>query len=83
MVSAVAMVEAGIGMARMPHFLGHTSAQLERVPGLDLVDYMPIWVLTHPDLRRVPRVAAFMKIVAEGFTRRRGLYLGDDAAGGG
>ncbi len=77
MVSAVALVEAGIGMARMPHFLGSTRPSLMRVPELDLVDYMSIWALTHPDLRQVPRVSAFMKLVAEGFTSRRALYTGD------
>ncbi len=82
MVSAVAMVEAGVGMARMPHFLGAGRPGLERVPGLSLVDYMPIWALTHPDLRQVPRVAAFMKLVAEGFKARRSLYTGGDADDG-
>lgn len=77
MVSAVEMVKAGLGMTRMPHFLGATDPDLVRVEGLELVDYMPIWALTHPDLRRVPRIAAFMKILAEGFSARRGLYSGE------
>lgn len=78
MVSAVALAEAGAAMVRMPHFLGTRHATLRRVPGLPLVDYLPIWILTHPDLRRVPRVAEFMRIVGEGFASRRQLYLGPD-----
>ncbi len=82
MVSAVAMVEAGVGMARMPNFLGATRPGIQRVPGLELVDYMPIWALTHPDLRQVPRIAAFMKLVGEGFKARRALYTGEDTLAG-
>lgn len=76
MVSAFSMVRAGVGMARMPHALGHSAQDLVRVPGLDLVPYIPIWVLTHPDLRRVPRISAFMRIIAEGFAKRSDLFLG-------
>lgn len=76
MVSALALVKAGVGMARMPHFLGHAAPGLVRVPQMELVDYMPIWVLTHPDLRQVPRIAAFMRLIADGFAARRALYLG-------
>ncbi|MBR9653411.1 LysR family transcriptional regulator [Thalassovita aquimarina] len=78
MVSAVALAETGAAMVRMPHFLGARHAMLGRVPGLPLVDYLPIWILTHPDLRRVPRVAEFMRIAGEGFAARRPLYLGSD-----
>lgn len=78
MISAVALVKSGIGMARMPHFLGASDPDLIQVPRLPLVDYMPIWVLTHPDMRRVPRVAAFMRFVADGFASRRRLYEGED-----
>lgn len=77
MVSALALVKAGVGMARMPHFLGDTTPQLTRVPQMELVDYMPIWVLTHPDLRQVPRVSAFMRLVIDGFASRANLFLGE------
>jgi len=77
MVSAVALCVAGIAAVRMPYFLGVRSAGLYPVPTLPLVDYIPIWCLTHPDLRRVPRIAEFMRIIGEGFAARRGLYLGE------
>lgn len=76
MPSAITFAQAGAGMVRMPCFLGLSDPGLRRVPGLALVDYMPIWVLTHRDLRRVPRVAEFMRITAEGFAGRSDLYLG-------
>lgn len=76
MVSAFALAEAGAAMVRMPNFLGVRG--LARVPGLPLVDYMPVWCLTHPDLRRVPRIAEFMRFVGEGFARRRALFMGED-----
>lgn len=78
MVSALALVQAGVGMARMPYFLGDRTPDLMRVPNIGLIDYMPIWVLTHPDLRQVPRISAFMRLVVEGFASRSDLFLGKD-----
>ena len=77
MISAVALCEAGLGMVRMPLFLGQRLTGVVQVPGMPLIDYMPIWCLTHPDLRRVPRISEFMRIVGEGFAARRTLYTGD------
>lgn len=79
MVSAVALARAGMGILRAPHFLGAREPGLVRVPGLELVEYMPIWALTHPDLRRVGRVAQFMRFVGARFGARAALYLGEGA----
>ncbi|MCV6584598.1 MAG: LysR family transcriptional regulator [Marinibacterium sp.] len=78
MDSALALVRAGVALARMPCFLGQADG-LVRFPGLPLIDYAPIWVLTHPDLRQVPRIRRFLSLVADGFSQRRAIYLGDTA----
>lgn len=75
---AVALAEAGMGVVRMPHCLTERHPELVRVPGLPLVDYMPIWCLTHPDLREVARVRAFMRQIAQGFAARQPLFAGAD-----
>ena len=80
MVSAMALARQGVGMVRASHFLGHADAGLVRVPGLELTDHIPIWVLTHPDLRHVPRVTEFMRFIAGRFSARRALYMGPDEA---
>lgn len=79
MAGAVAIAESGFAMVRMPHFLAHSHPALVRAPGLPLTDYMPIWCLTHPDLRRVSRVSALMGFLAARFAARRDVYFGPDA----
>ena len=78
MDSAVALVRAGVAMARMPLFLGIPDPAIALFPGLPLLDYAPIWVLTHPDLRQVPRVSEFMAEVTNGFAARQTRYDGAD-----
>lgn len=80
MVGAMALARAGTAMLRMPCFLGAAHGDLARVPGLGLIDYQPVWVLTHPDLRRVPRISALMRAIADGFAARAALYLGEEKA---
>ncbi|WP_299370240.1 LysR family transcriptional regulator [uncultured Tateyamaria sp.] len=76
MVAMLGAVEAGIGATRMPCFLGDTNPALGRLPGLPLFPYAPIWVLTHADLRAVPRIAAFTRFVSDALRAQRGLFAG-------
>ncbi|WP_434286672.1 LysR family transcriptional regulator [Celeribacter sp. SCSIO 80788] len=78
MVSAMSFARQGMGMVRTSHLLGSSDPALVRVPELALSDHIPIWVLTHPDLRHVPRVTEFMRFIAARFTARRSLYMGPD-----
>ncbi|EKE72830.1 MULTISPECIES: LysR family transcriptional regulator [Roseobacteraceae] len=80
MITAMALARQGVGMVRTAHFLGDSDPHLVRVPGLKLTDHTPLWVLTHPDLRHVPRVTEFMRFIAGRFTARRGYYMGPDAS---
>ncbi len=75
MPTATSLARQGVGMIRAPLFVGH-AAGLVPVPGAPVTDYPPIWVLTVPDLRRAPRVSAFMRFIAARFTERRATYLG-------
>lgn len=83
MVSALALGRQGVGMVRCSHFLGATDPALIRIPNVELTDHVPIWVLTHPDLRHVPRVTEFMRFIAGRFTARRALYVGPDEGSAG
>ncbi len=62
-------VRSGAGLAPLPMPLAARDAELERVigpvPGL----YSPIYLLTHPDLRRMPRVSALFDFVVEELER--------------
>jgi DNA-binding transcriptional LysR family regulator len=56
---------AGLGLAPLPCFLGDADGGLARVtpPLADMAS--GLWLLTHPDLRRTPRVRAVMEAVGD------------------
>ena len=78
MVSALSAAHLGIGVVRCTHLVGSGDEKLVRVPQFDLDDHFPIWILTHPDLRHVPRVTEFMRFIAGRFSARRDVYFGPD-----
>lgn len=77
MVALHAAVRAGAGVGLLPCFLGDSDADLIRLPGIEPIPYLDIWVVTHPSLRRVPRVRAFMAFVGEAIRARAALYTGE------
>ncbi|WP_298295789.1 LysR family transcriptional regulator [uncultured Litoreibacter sp.] len=76
MIAAIGAVRAGIGATRMACFLGDTDPELARLPRVALFDYAPIWLLTHPDLKDVPRVAVFMQFAAARIRKMRPFFEG-------
>jgi len=71
----------GFGAALLPCFLGDRAPELMRVgylvPDLDL----GLWMLTHSDLRRSPRVRAFMDFAGAELTKQRRAIEGEETAG--
>jgi DNA-binding transcriptional LysR family regulator len=76
MMAAVGAVRTGIGATRMACILGETDPALQRVPGLPVFDYAPVWVLTHTDLRNVPRIRSFVDFTTGRLRRLRHLFEG-------
>ncbi len=76
MIAALGAVRSGIGATRMACFLGDTDAQLVRVPDLPLFEFRSLWILTHADLKHVPRIRAFMQFAATRLTALRPLFEG-------
>jgi DNA-binding transcriptional LysR family regulator len=75
MVAAVQMVKAGLGVTRMPRFLGEETTGVTRLEFLPWERYFPVWCLTHPELRNAPRVKAFMRFVASAMAEQRSKYF--------
>lgn len=77
--SLVALQEAareGLGVAPLPCYLGDTDARLVRV-GAPLPEMAAtLWVLLHPDLKRVARIRAFVDFIVPALTRMRPLLEG-------
>ncbi len=77
MIAMMAAVKAGMGLGRLPCFLGDPDPDLIRVPGLEPSRYFDIWVLTHPELKNVARIRAFLSFAADAFKARSSFYLGE------
>jgi DNA-binding transcriptional LysR family regulator len=74
MITAMQMVRAGLGITRMPRILGENLQGVCRIEALPWEAYVPIWLLTHPDLRKAPRVEAFMRHISACIVSRRDQY---------
>ena len=75
MVAIVGLAEAGLGIARIPVFLGRSLPNLVRVPILPTQEYAPIWALAHPDVWPSSRVAALRGILVPYFKQRQSDFL--------
>lgn len=80
MAAMLGAVQAGIGVTRMPCFIGDQTPDLVRLPGIPLMPYLSIWVLTHADLRKVARIATFMRFVGDRLQQMRPLFEGAEGA---
>jgi DNA-binding transcriptional LysR family regulator len=61
----VAAVKSGVGLGPLPTALGDGEPELVRVMG-PIPELTRSWrLLTHPDLRRAPRIAAFFDFIVE------------------
>ncbi|MDW3223189.1 MAG: LysR family transcriptional regulator [Paracoccaceae bacterium] len=76
MYAALAGVRANIGATRMPCFLGDVEPEMERLAGVALLPYRPIWILTHADLRNTRKVTAFTEFAATRIQTMRPLFEG-------
>jgi DNA-binding transcriptional LysR family regulator len=66
----------GFGVAALPCYLADPAAELRRVttPLPDMEG--SLWLLTHPDLRKVARVRTVLDFMADALSRQRGLIEG-------
>lgn len=68
--AVAAMLRTGVGIGVLPTFMEERHPELvavsEPIPELAA----PVWMLTHPDLRRTARVRAFMQFVGDAVATR-------------
>jgi len=68
--AVAAMLRTGVGVGVLPSFMAERHPELlavsDNIPELSV----PVWMLTHPDLRETARVRAFMQDVGDALTRR-------------
>lgn len=75
MAAMVGAAVAGLGVVRMPMFLGRVTPGLVQVPALDPAPYADIWVVGHRDVWPSARVAAFRDMLVPHFRAHRADFV--------
>ena len=60
----IAAARQGIGMTKLPCFVGDADRLLARVPGIDLKTHATVWLLTHGETRKTERVRLFTEFLS-------------------
>lgn len=76
-LSLVDAVEAGIGIGPLPCYVADRRPGLQRLAPPDPELAGSLWLLTHADLRRTPRVRALMDVLADGIGGERARLAGE------
>ncbi len=63
--AAAAMLRTGVGIGVLPTFMQARHPELVAVSEVIPELSVPVWMLTHPDLRQTARVRAFMRFVGD------------------
>ncbi|PYG33222.1 LysR family transcriptional regulator [Pelagimonas varians] len=75
MVAMQGAAVAGLGVVRMPMFLGRSTPGLVQVPLLEPQPYADIWVVGHPDIWPSAKLAAFRDILVPFIRSKRALFV--------
>ncbi|MEP2534334.1 LysR family transcriptional regulator [Shimia sp.] len=75
MAAMVGAAVAGLGVVRMPLFLGRATPGLVQIPVLEPQPYADIWVVGHPDVWPSGKVSAFRDVLVPEFRRRRHEFV--------
>ncbi|WP_164660867.1 LysR family transcriptional regulator [Tropicibacter sp. Alg240-R139] len=67
MAAMVGAAQAGLGVVRMPMFLGRASVGLQQIPVLPPQPYADIWVVAHRDVWPSAKVKAFRDLLVPWF----------------
>lgn len=74
MVAMVGAAQAGLGVVRLPMFLGRATAGLVQVPVLAPQPYADIWLVGHPDVWPSKKLRAFRDILVSYCKKHRGQF---------
>lgn len=75
-MSQASAVQAGLGLATLPCFVGDAIPGVVRIPGCEPYANHDIWMLSHPDLRDAARHRTFRTFIADVFEQKRDVLLG-------
>lgn len=73
-MATVDAVKAGMGVGRLPRYIGDSESSLERFPTDQDLPHYPVWLMMHADMRRVYRIRVFNDFVVEHMRRELAKY---------
>ncbi|HZH09611.1 MAG TPA: LysR family transcriptional regulator [Microvirga sp.] len=73
----LALARAGLGAAILPCFVADNVPDLERLAGPSDVGALDLWVVTHRDLSRTPRVRAVLDFIGDLCSQENARLRGD------
>lgn len=76
MGALIAAAQCGMGVLRLPLFLGASTPGLVELPHLPREGYAPIWLLHHADLQTAAKVSALKEVLAPWFLQHRAAFTG-------
>lgn len=76
----IVAAQQGIGMTKLPCFVGDTDPLLARVPGTDLPMHGTLWLLTQGETRKTKRVRLFTEFVSRRLAAYAPLLAGLSAS---
>lgn len=69
--------KAGLGVTALPCYLGDCEPALQRIGAALPEATVPLWLITHPDLRQVRRIGALAEFLFERLRAQAALFAGD------
>lgn len=80
MVALIGAAQGGLGVVRMPFYLGRATPWLVQVPMLPPQPEPDIWAVAHEDIWRSAKVAAFRSMLVPHFRARRQDFVAQEKA---
>lgn len=75
MTAVLGAAKAGLGIVRMPLFLGRSTEGLKQLQISEPQPYIDIWALSHSDMKDAPKVRAFKDILIPFFNKLKNTFV--------
>ena len=68
------LLKQGLGVGRLPHFIAREEKNLKPLKLNNTIPTIPVWLLTHADMRLVNRISVFTSFICEQLREQMNYY---------